>query len=92
MNLEEFKKEIEDKYLNEIAGLKQQIRNRDEKVKSLFGEIDKLRDVGSRLYRQAREFKKMLHDFIEDESFRLPFDDPEFDEAAKVFKVFEKLE
>lgn len=86
MTLEEFKEEIENKYKSQIAGLMQQIENRDYTIKTLKQEIEKLKKYGWDLLENAAEFKTSLSEFMEDNSYKLPDLDCDFDDTVRLFK------
>lgn len=86
MTLEEFKEEIENKYKSQIAGLMQQIENSDYIIKTLKQEIEKLKKYGWNFLENAAEFKKSLSEFMEDNSYKLPDLDCDFDDTVRLFK------
>jgi FtsZ-binding cell division protein ZapB len=92
MTLEEFKEEIENKYKSQMLGLEQQIKNRDYTIKLLKEEIINLKKHGCDLLTNAAEFKKLLSDFIEENSYKLPDLDYDWDETVRLFRKKEEGE
>lgn len=89
MNIEDFKKDIEDKYIAEINKLKRSISVKDQAIADLRGQLSITQKAGQNVYKNAREFRSKLESFIENEIYSLPMMDPAWDEDARILNILE---